>query len=93
MRKTQRDPGTRVYEFQRTAVQDLPPKKRPVLTREPIQSPVLQTEEAAAYLGLSPWKIRELVHNGELAYIKDCGKWRFLKSDLDEYLLRHRFVA
>ena len=46
---------------------------------------VLRTRAAACYLGLSPWKVRELVRDGRLPVLS--GKyWRFRLEDLDEFL-------
>ena len=46
---------------------------------------VLRTRDAACYLGLSQWKVRELVRAGRLRVLS--GKyWRFRLEDLDEFL-------
>ena len=41
----------------------------------------LKTNEAAAYLGVSPWKLRNLVQAGEISYIADS----FVRRKLAEY--------
>ena len=53
---------------------------------------LVRTRDAAAYLALSEWKIRELVRDGELPYIDDgkAGPWRFDLRDLDAYVEKHR---
>jgi excisionase family DNA binding protein len=49
----------------------------------------LKTREAAAYLGVSMWTLRNFVHDGILEYLP--GKhWRFSTDDLDEYIQRSR---
>lgn len=53
---------------------------------------LVRTHEAATYLALSEWKIREMVRDGELPYIDDGkgGPWRFDLRDLDAYVELHR---
>jgi excisionase family DNA binding protein len=64
--------------------------------RKPLRSTLgrrlVRTREAATYLALSEWKIREVVRDGELPYIDDGkgGPWRFDLRDLDAYVERHR---
>jgi excisionase family DNA binding protein len=57
-----------------------------------LQSRLLRTREAAAYLAVSQWKIRELVRNGGLPVIDEGNgsPWRFDVRDLDAYIERHR---
>jgi excisionase family DNA binding protein len=62
---------------------------RPQRVRQEIVPRVLKAREAAAYIGVSPWTIRNLVHEGVLEYLP--GKhWRFSTDDLDEYIRRNR---
>jgi len=51
---------------------------------------LLRTKQAAAYLGVSAWKLRQLVWSGELAYIaaSDASPWRFDLCDLDDCVER-----
>jgi excisionase family DNA binding protein len=53
---------------------------------------LLRTQEAAHYLSISPWTLRNLVHNGELPVISDRegSPWRFDQRDLDSYVERRR---
>jgi excisionase family DNA binding protein len=48
----------------------------------------LKTNEAAAYLGVSPWKLRNLVQAGEISYIAGDGTspWLFDKQELDHWV-------
>jgi excisionase family DNA binding protein len=48
----------------------------------------LKTNEAAAYLGVSPWKLRNLVQAGEISYIAGDGTspWLFDKQELDQWV-------
>jgi excisionase family DNA binding protein len=48
----------------------------------------LKTNDAAAYLGISPWKLRNLVQSGEISYIAGDGTspWLFDKQDLDRWI-------
>jgi excisionase family DNA binding protein len=49
---------------------------------------LLRTKQAATYLGVSAWKLRQLVWSGQLAYIaaSDASPWRFDLCDLDDYI-------
>jgi len=61
-----------------------------------MESRVLRTKEAARYIGVSPWKLRNLVHDAKVAYVSDgeaTSALRFLQSDLDDYLARNRVPA
>ncbi len=70
--------------------------KRSIRDQEDLQewkNKVMKTREAAKYLAVSPWKLRNLVHAGKLAYISDgdsTSAMRFLVEDLDDYLSRCR---
>jgi len=61
-----------------------------------MESKVMRTREAARYIGVSPWKLRKLVHDGRVAYLSDgdnTSALRFLVEDLDDYLGRCRVPA
>jgi excisionase family DNA binding protein len=61
-----------------------------------MENKVLKTKEAARYIGVSPRKLRKLVHEGRLAYLSDgdaTSALRFLVEDLDNYLGRCRVPA
>lgn len=61
-----------------------------------MENKVLKTKEAATYLGVSPWKLRNLVHEGKVAYISDgdnTSALRFRVKHLDEYLERYTVPA
>ena len=61
-----------------------------------MENKVMRTREAARYIGVSPWKLRNLAHEGKGAYISDgdnTSALRFLVADLDEYLNRCRVPA
>jgi excisionase family DNA binding protein len=61
-------------------------KKQPTRVIEPH---TLRTKEAAEYAGVSEWKLRQLVHSGEMTFLP--GKyWRFATSDLDKWIERGR---
>ena len=48
----------------------------------------LKTNEAAAYLGVSPWKLRNLMQSGETRCIAGNGTspWLFDKQELDHWV-------
>ena len=61
-----------------------------------MENRVLKTKAAAAYLAISPWKLRNLVHEGKMAYISDgdnTSALRFQVKHLDEYLERYTVPA
>lgn len=61
-------------------------RKPPTRTVEPR---TLRTKEAAAYIGVSEWKLRALVHAGEITFLP--GKyWLFATSDLDRWIEQGR---
>ena len=62
---------------------------RPERKRSEVSPKLLKTRDAACYLGMSTWTLRNLVHDGVLHYVP--GKhWRFSTEDLDEYIRRNR---
>jgi excisionase family DNA binding protein len=61
----------------------------------PIPPRLVKTKQAAEYLAISQWKLRNLVQQGLIPYIEDGGgtsPWRFDIRDLDEYVERSRRV-
>jgi excisionase family DNA binding protein len=52
--------------------------------------PVMTLREAAHYLRLRPMELQALAENGAIPAFKVDGKWRFLKSALDEWILAQR---
>jgi hypothetical protein len=61
-----------------------------------MENKVLKTRAAAAYLAISPWKLRNLAHEGKVAYISDgdaTSALRFRVKHLDEYLERYTVPA
>ena len=57
---------------------------------------LLRTREAAYYLGMSPWTLRQLVERRELPYISsgnNTSAWRFDIHDLDRWIETHRIGA
>jgi len=56
---------------------------------------LVKTKQAAEYLAISQWKLRNLVQQGAIPYIEDGGgtsPWRFDLRDLDAYIERSRRV-
>jgi len=61
----------------------------------PLVPRLVKTKQAAEYLAISQWKLRNLVQQGLLPYIEDGGgtsPWRFDVRDLDTYIERSRRV-
>jgi excisionase family DNA binding protein len=55
---------------------------------------LLRTREAAAYLSLSPWKVRQLVQDGRLPVVQAEEGAPFLLDirDLDGYIERNKRI-
>jgi excisionase family DNA binding protein len=53
---------------------------------KPNSPDVLTAKEAAAFLRINPWRLRELATQGEVPGKKVGGVWRFLRSKLVAYL-------
>jgi len=55
---------------------------------------LVKTKQAAAYLAISQWKLRNLVQQGAIPFIEDGGTspWRFDIRDLDAYVERSRRI-
>jgi excisionase family DNA binding protein len=54
---------------------------------------LLRTKEAANYLSMSPWSLRQMVERRELPYISsgdNTSAWRFDIHDLDAWIEDHR---
>jgi excisionase family DNA binding protein len=63
-------------------------KHKQPLTRT-VEPRTLRTKEAAEYAGVSEWKLRQLVHSGEITFIP--GKyWRFETAELDRWIAAGR---
>ena len=58
----------------------------------PIKPRVLKTRQAAQYLSISAWKLRNLVQAGEVACIMSDGTspWLFDIQDLNDWTERHK---
>jgi len=64
-------------------------RPRPKSNRsERVEPRALKTNDAAMYLGISPWKLRNLVQSGEISYISGEGTspWLFDKQELDRWI-------
>ena len=47
-------------------------------------------EEVANYLRLSRTKLYELAQTGSIPCSKVAGRWRFFRSEVDDWMLRQR---
>ncbi len=47
-------------------------------------------EEAATYMGVSPWYVEELIRSKQLPALKLCRHYTLLREDLDAFLNRKR---
>jgi hypothetical protein len=55
---------------------------------------LLRTKEAAKFLAISPWKLRNLAKEVKIPYISEgdaTSPLRFLRTDLEKYVMEHRF--
>jgi len=60
--------------------------------RRDIAPRLLKTRQAAQYLSVSPWKLRNLVQSDEMPYIPGEGTspWLFDIKDLDNWIERRK---
>jgi hypothetical protein len=61
--------------------------------RQALPPRLLRTRDAARYLGMSAWGLRQEVQRGELPYISNgehTSAWRFDVRDLDRWIDDHR---
>jgi excisionase family DNA binding protein len=73
--------------------QPAPRRRDPNVTRSaPLGRRLLRTREAAAYLSISPWKLRRLVQDGALPIVQDSegAAWRVDLRDLDGFIERNK---
>ena len=65
-----------------------------VIRLAPLARRLLRTREAAAYLSISPWKLRKLVQDGFLPVVQasEGGAWRVDVRDLDSFIERNKRV-
>jgi len=61
-------------------------------TERPKPSRLLRLKDAAAYVSVSPWKLRGLIQVGEIPVVKNgdggAGVWLVDRRDLDEWVDR-----
>jgi excisionase family DNA binding protein len=64
------------------------------MSESPVITPrLLRTKDAARYLGMSAWALRQEVSRGELPFISSgehTSSWKFDSRDLDAWVERHR---
>ena len=47
---------------------------------------LLKISDAAKYLNINPWTIRDMLRRGELKGYKIKNRWRIKLSDIEKYL-------
>jgi len=64
------------------------PGRRPRNTNPVVATRMMKTNAAAAYLGVSAWKLRNLVQSGEISFIPgdSTSPWLFDKQELDHWI-------
>jgi len=58
---------------------------------DPMLEPKLSVVEAAKFLGIGTTRLREIVNDGEIAFVKMGGKYLFFERDLAEFI-QQRYV-
>ena len=61
--------------------------------RDSVNHRCLKTKDAARYLGMSAWALREQVNKGQLAVVSSgehTSSWKFDVRDLDAWIDRHK---
>jgi len=66
----------------------LPPRKNP-----PAAQRLYSVDDAAIYLGRTPWAVRELIYRGALPSIRADRRVQVDVRDLDAFIERHRVRA
>lgn len=51
-----------------------------------IESPWMDVERTASYIGLSPYTVRKLAKEGSLPAAKIGRSYRFKREDIDDYV-------
>jgi len=64
-----------------------------VTNRTTPHRPPLDHKGGAEYLGITERHIRHLAYTRQLPFVKVGGLVRYLPSDLDQYIARHRIDA
>ena len=64
--------------------------KRPAMNNNGAQRRLLSQKEAAAYLGISYWTLRELNFRGDIPYIRIGKRILVDQADLEGYIDRHK---
>lgn len=61
---------------------------------EPLVPRLVKAKQAAQYLNISTWKLRNLVQEGRIPYIPGEGTapWLFDRRDLDQYVEKAKVV-
>ena len=69
----------------------VPQREQEARTYE-IKPALIRCREAARYLGLSEWSIRQMAHNGELPYLQrtDRSPMLFDVADLQKWIERQK---
>ena len=65
-----------------------PPGKKPTPPADVDQSAVLSLQEVAEYLRCHTSTVYRLARQGEIPCFRLGGGWRFLKSDVDEWIAK-----
>ncbi|MGO9125840.1 MAG: helix-turn-helix domain-containing protein [Terriglobales bacterium] len=85
---------TRSQEGRRQTVSEVRERGNAIgKNRDTVKPRCLKTNDAAAYLGMSEWAIRQEVNKGELPFISSgehTSSWKFDVKDLDAWVERHR---
>lgn len=63
--------------------------KQPKPRTRTVEPRTLRTPEAARYLGISEWKLREMVYSGEIECVRQ-KYWLFSIDDLDKWIRASR---
>ncbi len=58
------------------------------MDREPVLPRLLSQREAASYLGVSYWTLRDLTFRGEIPYLRIKRRILVDRADLDSYIGR-----
>jgi excisionase family DNA binding protein len=57
-----------------------------------ISGPLLSRKEAAAWLGVSEWQVRQLIAKGILPVVPVGARARIAADDVEKYILEHKII-
>jgi excisionase family DNA binding protein len=67
---------------------EIPPPKRPILRYSSAPEPLIDSEEAAAIIGIHPKTLQKMARRGQIRGVHVGKLWRFRASMIEEWIAR-----